>query len=61
MRRTKLNLDKSHWANLSEVCRWSLSLLTLCVPTRSMAQQPGQKTLSSAEEASQRTGHGSAG
>jgi len=26
-------------------------LLTLCVPTRSMAQQPGQKTFSSAEEA----------
>ena len=27
-------------------------LLTVCVPPRSMAQQPGQKTFSSAEEAS---------
>ncbi len=50
MRRTKLNLDKSHWANLSKLAVVAI-LLTVCVPTRSMAQQPGQKTLSSAEEA----------
>src|SRR5271157_4499575 len=50
MRRTKPNLDKSHWANLSKLAVVAM-LLTVCVPTRSMAQQPGQKTFSSAEEA----------
>ena len=50
MRRTKLNLDKSHWADLSKLALIAM-LLTVCVPTRSMAQQPGQKTFSSAEEA----------
>ncbi len=50
MRRTKLNFDKSHWANLSKLAVVAM-LLTVCVPTRSMAQQPGQKTFSSAEEA----------
>src|SRR5271157_3076417 len=50
MRRTKPNLDKSHWANLSKLAVVAM-LLTVCVPTRSMAQQPGQKTFSSPEEA----------
>jgi len=50
MRRTKLNFDKSHWANLSKLAVVAM-LLTVCVPTRSMAQQPGQKTFSSPEEA----------
>ncbi len=50
MRRAKLNFDKSHWANLSKLAVAAM-LLTVCVPTRSMAQQPGQKTFSSAEEA----------
>jgi hypothetical protein len=50
MRRTKLNFDKSHWANLSKLAVVAM-LLTVCVPTRSVAQQPGQKTFSSAEEA----------
>ncbi len=50
MRRTKLDFDKSHWANLSKLAVVAM-LLTVCVPTRSIAQQPGQKTFSSAEEA----------
>jgi Protein of unknown function (DUF2950) len=50
MRRTKLNSDKFHCAGLMKLALAAL-LLTLCVPTRSMAQQPGQKTFSSAEEA----------
>ncbi|MGD0469588.1 MAG: DUF2950 domain-containing protein [Terriglobales bacterium] len=51
MRRTKLNFDKFHWANLSKLAVVAL-LLTVCFPTRSMAQQPGQRTFSSAEDAS---------
>ena len=51
MRRTKLNFDKFHWANLPKLAAVAI-LLTGCFPTRSMAQQPGQKTFSSAEEAS---------
>ncbi len=50
MRRTKLNSDKSHCASLMKLALVAM-LLTLFVPTRSMAQQPGQKTFSSAEEA----------
>ncbi len=50
MRRTKLNADKFHWASLPKLALVAM-LLTLWVPTRSMAQQPGQKTFSSAEEA----------
>ncbi|HXM61874.1 MAG TPA: DUF2950 domain-containing protein [Terriglobales bacterium] len=66
MRRTKLKVDKLPWANLRWAnLRWTnlpwatLSkfaalaiLLTGFLSTRSMAQQPGQKTFSSAEEAS---------
>jgi hypothetical protein len=51
MRRTKLNFDKFAWANLAKLAVVAL-LLAGCFPTRSMAQQPGQKTFSSAEEAS---------
>ena len=56
MRRTKVNFDKFHWANLPWANLSKLAmvamLLTVCFPTRSTAQQPGQKTFSSAEEAS---------
>src|ERR1700683_948655 len=51
MRRTDLNIDKSHWANLLELAAFAI-LLMGCFPLRSMAQQPGQKTFSSPEEAS---------
>jgi hypothetical protein len=51
MRRTKLDLDKFHWANLPKLAAVAI-LLTGCFATRSMAQQPGQETFSSAEEAS---------
>jgi hypothetical protein len=53
MRRTKFNFDKFHWANLSTLAAVAI-LLTGCVATRPipMTQQPGQKTFSSAEEAS---------
>jgi Protein of unknown function (DUF2950) len=50
MRRTKVNADKFHWPSLIKLALVAM-LLTLWVPTRSMAQQPGQKTFSSAEEA----------
>jgi len=55
MRRTQLSLNKFHGANLpksSVVATVFALLLTMCLTTRSMAQQPGQKTFSSAEEAS---------
>src|SRR5208282_4072647 len=51
MQRTKLNFDKFHWANLSKLAAVAI-LLTGCLPAHSMAQQKGQKTFSSAEEAS---------
>ena len=51
MRRTKVNFDKFHWANLPKLAVVAI-LLTVCFPTRSTAQQPGQKTFSSAEKAS---------
>ena len=51
MRRTKLNFDKFQWANLSKLAAVAI-LLTACFPARSMAQQPGQKTFSSPEDAS---------
>jgi len=49
MRRTMLNFGKFHWANLPIL---AAVLLTACFPIRSMAQQPGQKTFSSPEDAS---------
>jgi hypothetical protein len=51
MQRAKLNFDKSHWANLSKLAAVAV-LLTGCFATRSIAQQQGQKTFASAEEAS---------
>ncbi|MGC2328116.1 MAG: DUF2950 domain-containing protein [Candidatus Sulfotelmatobacter sp.] len=42
------NLPKTNPAKLAAVAMF----LTLCLPSRSMAQQPGQKTFSSAEDAS---------
>jgi hypothetical protein len=55
MRRTKLNFDKFHWANLPKLApklAVVAIVLTMCFPTGSMAQQRGQKTFSSAEDAS---------
>ena len=51
MWRTKLNFDKFHWANLPKLAAVAI-LLTGCFATRSMAQQQGQKTFSSPEDAS---------
>ncbi len=51
MRRTKLNFDHFHWANASTLAAVAI-LVTGCFCTRSMAQQPGQKTFPSAEDAS---------
>ncbi len=51
MRRTKLRLDKSHRANLPILAALTV-LLAACFPSLSMAQQTGQKTFSSAEDAS---------
>jgi hypothetical protein len=51
MWRTKLNFDKFHWGNVPRVAAVSI-LLTVCFATRSMAQQPGQKTFASPEDAS---------
>ena len=51
MRRTKLNFNKFQWANLPIFIAVAI-LLTVCFPARSLAQQPGQKTFSSPEEAS---------
>ncbi|HKM89652.1 MAG TPA: DUF2950 domain-containing protein [Candidatus Acidoferrales bacterium] len=52
MRRAKLNLGGFRWANLPELAAVAI-LLMVCFPTRSMAQQHGQKTFSSPEEASE--------
>ena len=51
MRRTKLNIDKLRRGNLRELAALAI-ILTACLPGRSMAQQPGQKTFSSADAAS---------
>jgi hypothetical protein len=51
MRRTKLNSHRFDRANLARLAAVGL-LLAGCFPTRSIAQQQGQKTFSSAEEAS---------
>ena len=51
MRRTKLNLESFRLANLARFA--ALALLSFVVGGRSMAQQPGQKTFPSPEEASQ--------
>jgi Protein of unknown function (DUF2950) len=51
MRRTKLNFDKFDWTNLVGMASVGI-LLAGGFPARSMGQQQGQKTFSSAEEAS---------
>ena len=51
MRRTELNSGKCHWANIPKLAAVAI-LLAACFPARSMAQQQGQKTFSSPEEAS---------
>jgi len=50
MHRAKLNFGGFHWADLSKIAAVAL-LLAGCFPARSMAQQPGQKTFSTAQEA----------
>src|SRR4029077_8900051 len=50
MRQTKLNFDRFYLAYLPKFAAVAI-LLTACFPTRSMAQQQGQKTFSSAEDA----------
>jgi len=50
MQRIKLNFGGFHWASFSKFAALVL-LVAGCIPTRSMAQQPGQKTFSSAQEA----------
>jgi len=49
--RTKLNVKKSDWANLPTLAGLVI-LLTGCLSSTSVAQQPGQKTFSSPEDAS---------
>jgi hypothetical protein len=49
--RTKLKSDESYWAGLSKLAVITI-ILAGCASTRSMAQQPGQKTFPSAENAS---------
>jgi hypothetical protein len=52
MRQAELNFGKSRWTHLFTLAAVAV-LLTACFPARSMAQQHGQKTFASAEEASQ--------
>jgi len=51
MGRTKLNFGKFDWANFLELVTVAI-LFTGCFPTWSIAQQQGQKTFSSPDEAS---------
>jgi hypothetical protein len=51
MRRTKLTLGKFHWADFPKSAAVAI-LLAGCFPAGSVAQQQGQKTFSSPEEAS---------
>ena len=51
MRRTKLNFDKFHWANVSKLAAVGI-LLMVCFSSSSVAQQHGQRTFSSPEDAS---------
>lgn len=49
MWRVKRNLDKYHWANVSKLI--AVAVFLIGIPTCSTAQQPGQKTFSSAQDA----------
>ncbi|MGD1025621.1 MAG: DUF2950 domain-containing protein [Candidatus Sulfotelmatobacter sp.] len=51
MRRTNLNSGTFVWAHLPKLAAFAI-LLTVWFPTRSVAQQTGQKTFSSPEDAS---------
>ena len=51
MRRTILNSSKFAWTDLPKLAAFAI-LLTVWFPTRSVAQQSGQKTFSSPEDAS---------
>jgi hypothetical protein len=55
MRPTKLSVDRSHWVSLHWATLPKLAavavVLTMCLPASSVAQQPGQKTFASAQEA----------
>jgi hypothetical protein len=51
MRRTNLNIDKWHAATVREFAALTI-FLAGCFPAIGLAQQPGQKTFQSAEEAS---------
>ena len=51
MRETTVIFDKFQWLNLPQLAAIAI-LMAGCFPTRSMAQQEGQKTFSFAEEAS---------
>ena len=51
MRRTNLNVDKLRWLSLPTLAAVGI-FLTVCFPARSMAQQSGQKTFPSPEDAS---------
>src|SRR5258708_40366698 len=51
MRRAKLKLKKSNWSGLSLLAAVAV-VLAASFPARSLAQQKGQKTFSSPEEAS---------
>ena len=51
MQRTKLSFDGLEWTSLPKLAAVAI-LFAGCFPARSMAQQPGQKTFSSAEDAS---------
>jgi hypothetical protein len=50
MQRTKLNFDNFYWTNLPKLAAAAV-LLTGCFPSPSMAQQQGQKTFPSSEDA----------
>jgi hypothetical protein len=52
MRRTNLNSNRCYGADLSKLAAIAI-VLTMCLLTRSLAQQPGQKIFSSPEDASQ--------
>jgi Protein of unknown function (DUF2950) len=51
MGRTKLSFGKFHWANFPELAAVAI-VFTGCFPASSIAQQQGQKTFSSPDEAS---------
>jgi Protein of unknown function (DUF2950) len=51
MRRAKLNFEKFNWARSPKLAAIVI-LVAGCLPLRAMAQQPAQKTFSSAEAAS---------